>query len=311
MLSSATNWACGPIDPVLLFCTEAGQLASYNRNMNKLLAIGFVLLGWVASAQTAPFTDQDRIINGLVSSHPTVIEGQAHIAVLQSTRVWVVNPGQSADWRRPTTIYATAWYDRERNDLDPIQRIAFNGTPLEQHSNRFGPSYALKQAVTGEYEDWINWYAFFDFRFFPQYVSADAVYGQPRFTLEYPAPYRLNIPNPLRVGAAEWSFEMAPAFPVDRTPQYGSLKLYHSRTVWGNSYLAHLISNPGSVSQRIPPDGSLAGSGGGWAAGQLQGYAGASACNERSLDFAGGSKVLVKTCTLVVSPVTLEVVAPR
>lgn len=269
----------------------------------------------LALAQTAPFTDQDRIINYLVSSHPTVIEGQAYIAVLQSTRVWVVNPGQSADWRRPNFVLATAWYDRERNGLDPIRRIAFNGMPLQELSNRFGPSYALKQMLTEPlFETWINWYAFFDPQLFPQYVSADDLYSQPRWTLAYPAPYRLSLPNPLRIGAAEWSFEMAPAYPIDRAPDYGSLKLYPSRINPALSAIAHLIANPGSVSRRIPPDGSLAGSGGGWVAGSLEGYAGASACNERSLDFGGGgtvNKVLIKACTLVVSPVRLEVVAPR
>ncbi|GEM83519.1 hypothetical protein MHY01S_16850 [Meiothermus hypogaeus NBRC 106114] len=282
--------------------------------MKKSLAACAFLFG-LALAQTAPFTDQDRILNFLVSNHPTVIEGQAYIAVLQSTRVWVVNPGQSTDWRRPNFIYATAWYDRERNGLDPIQRIAFNGMPLQELSNRFGPSYALKQVPTESlFETWINWYAFFDPRFFPTYVSADDLYSQPRWTLAYPAPYRLNLPNPLRLGAVEWSFEMAPAYAIDRAPDYGSLKLYPSRTNPAQTPLAHLIANPGSVSRRIPPDGSLAGSGGGWVAGSLQGYAGASACNERSLDFGGGAtvnKVLIKACTLVVSPVTFEVVAPR
>jgi hypothetical protein len=119
----------------------------------------------------------------------------------------------------------------------------------------------------------------------------------------------------LRIGAVEWLFEMAPAYAIDRAPQYGSLKLYPSRTNPALTPLAHLLSNPGSVAQRIPPDGSLAGSGGGWVAGALEGYAGASACNERSLDFAGGgatvNKVLVKACTLVVSPITFQVVAPR
>ncbi|GIW36545.1 MAG: hypothetical protein KatS3mg073_0690 [Meiothermus sp.] len=256
--------------------------------MKKSLAACAFLFG-LALAQTAPFTDQDRILNFLVSNHPTVIEGQAYIAVLQSTRVWVVNPGQSTDWRRPNFIYATAWYDRERNGLDPIQRIAFNGMPLQELSNRFGPSYALKQVPTESlFETWINWYAFFDPRFFPTYVSADDLYSQPRWTLAYPAPYRLSLPNPLRLGAVEWSFEMAPAYAIDRAPDYGSLKLYPSRTNPAQTPLAHLIANPGSVSRRIPPDGSLAGSGGGWVAGSLQGYAGASACNERSLDFGGG-----------------------
>ncbi|MDW8426858.1 MAG: hypothetical protein RMK51_13085 [Meiothermus sp.] len=281
----------------------------------KKYAVSTIFLLGLALAQTAPFTEQDRIINGLVGSHPTVIEGQAYIAVLQSTRVWVVSPGQSADWRRPNFVYATAWYDRERNGLDPIRRISFNGMPLQELSNRFGPSYALKQLFTEPMpETWINWYAFFDPRFFPPYVSADDLYSQPRWTLAYPAPYRLNLPNPLRLGAVEWSFEMAPAYAIDQAPQYGSLKLYPSRTAWGNSYLGHLMANPGSVSQRMPPDGSLAGSGGGWVAGALEGYAGASACNERSLDFGGGAtvnRVLIKACTLVVSPVRLEVVAPR
>jgi hypothetical protein len=148
--------------------------------MKKPLAACAFLFG-LTLAQTAPFTDQDRILNYLVSSHPTVIEGQAYIAVLQSTRVWVVNPGQSADWRRPNFVYATAWYDRERNGLDPIQRIAFNGIPLQELSDRFGPSYALKQVPTEPlFETWINWYAFFDPRFFPPYVAADDLYSQPR-----------------------------------------------------------------------------------------------------------------------------------
>ena len=118
----------------------------------------------------------------------------------------MVSPGQSANWRRPAVVYATAWYDRERNGLDPIRRIAFNGRPLEQLSNRSGPSYALKQTVTGAYyEEWINWYAFFDFPFFPNYVSADAVFSQPRSNLRptgslFPTRSGLELPS----GVSRW-----------------------------------------------------------------------------------------------------------
>lgn len=278
--------------------------------MKKFLVAGLALFGLAFAMDTAPFGDQEQIFNSMVATHPTVIEGQTYMAVFQSTKVWLVNPGQTADWRNPTSIIATAWYDPEHNGLDPIKRVTFNGMPLEVFSNRTGPYYGLKQLTSGDYEDWINWYAYFDYSAFPQYVSADAVYGQPRFIVGYPAPYRLNVGSILRVGAVDWSYEMAPVFAGEPNAQYGVMRLYPSRTV-GSTYLASFILNPGTVSQSIPADPGLAAMGGGWRAGSLQGYAGASACNEKSLDFAGGKKVLIKACTLVVSPVTLEVIPPR
>ncbi|GIW12556.1 MAG: hypothetical protein KatS3mg061_3613 [Dehalococcoidia bacterium] len=284
--------------------------------MKKITLISLVLLGWVAWAQTAPFTDQDRIIRYLNARHPTVLEGQAYIAVLESTKVWVVNPGESFDWRRPSFVYATAWYDPDHNGPDAMQRVAFNGMPLERLSGPFHV-YALKQPITAaEYESWISWYAFFSFRNFPQYVSADSNYGEPRFSLAYPPPYRLSIPDPLRIGAVEWSFEVTPAYSISRedVPMYTRLTLYPSRTVLSHTPLVILTpdpSNPRGGVQRTPP-GSLAGSSG-WEEGRpLQGYAGLGACNEKSINFEGRrgvDKVLVKACTLVVMPVTFVVVA--
>ena len=281
--------------------------------MSRKWLCGLMLAGYALASETVPFTEQDRIVNLFTSSNPEVLEGQAYGAVFQSTWVWVVGPDRVPDWRIPDLLYATAWYDPDRNGNNPIKRISFNGRPLESIQWRPGvPSYALKQVIPGAFfEDWINWYAYLSTNLYPQYYAFDNNYGMREFRLNYPSPYRLNIPNPLRIGALDWSIEIAPVFPELGLAKHGSFKIYPSRTNWGSPPFTTLFKNPGTVRQFYPPDGNLAGMGGAWAAGQLQGLAGSGACNETAVPFEGGFRILLKACTVVVSPVTIEVVTPR
>lgn len=271
------------------------------------------LLGLPAFAQTADsqaYTPQDRIFLGLIGGSPSGTEMQEHIAAFTSVKLWLTQPGRTPDWRTPTSIQATAWYDPEHNGYDPIKRVAFNGRALQitpPSNPRIQNFYALKQPPTPDYEEWLNWYAYLSERTFPQYVALDSDYGRPENTLQYPSPYRLNVPATLRVGNVPWSYEIAPADGA-LTADYATVTLYPSRTQERLTGLADHIARPGTVVRNIPADPHLVGSGGGWNAGTTPGYAAVSACNTKSVGFAGGKKVQFRACTVVIYNVNLNVV---
>lgn len=246
---------------------------------------------------------------GLVGGSPSGTEAQEHIAAFTSVKLWLTTPGRTPDWRTPDSIVATAWYDPEHNGYDAMKRVSFNGRALQitpPSNPRIQNYYALKQPVTPDHEDWLNWYAYLTETTFPQYVALDSDYGRPENTLQYPSPYRLNVDANMRVGNTPWSYEIAP---VDgaRTADYATMTLYPSRAQERLTGLADHINRPGTVLRNIPSDPNLVG-GLGWTPGTQPGYAAVSACNVKSVGFAGGKKVQFRACTVVVYNVNLTVV---
>lgn len=288
---------------------RAPALCLYSSMRKPLLAALLGLTTLAHAADPAPLTPQDRIALGLVGGSPSGTEGRDHIAIFQSVKIWLTQPGRTPDWRTPTSILATAWYDPEHNGYDPMKRVTFNGRPLQitpPSNPRIQNYYALKQPVTPDYEDWLNWYAYLTERTFPQYVAFDSDYGRPDMTLQYPAPYRLNVPANLRVGNVPWSYEIAPTDGA-RTADYATVTLYPNRSQERLTGLADHINRPGTVLRDIPADPNLVG-GLGWTPGTQPGYAAVSACNVKSVGFAGGKRVQFQACTLVIYNVNLTVV---
>jgi len=260
MLSSATNWACGPIEPSLVFYPDSRPSASYNRGMNKLPATcpaGVRRLGTDGSFYSSR------------SHHQRSGEQPPHCAGGTGLgRRIPVHPGLDGQ-PRP-----------ERQLTHRLQWVAARAAPQPLWPLLCAQANRNRRVLRGVDQP----VCLLRFPLFPQLCFGGR--GLQPASVQ-PPPYRLTIPNPLRIGATVWSFEMAPAFPVDQTPQYGSLRLYPSRTVASYTSLSHPISSTGSVSRRIPPDGSLAGSFSGWVAGQLQGYARSAPATRRASSSRG------------------------
>ncbi len=285
--------------------------------LGTLHALILTSLAGGAHAQSTPartLDAQDRIILGLAGHPPGGTETTGVIAQFTALHVWLTQPGRTPDWKVPTRILATAWYDPQRNGYDPIRRVTFNGqaltlNPPSNPSPQLRTHYALKQAGTPDTEQWLNWYADFSRTAYPEYVALDSTYGRPEHGLGFPQPYRLTVPATLNAGRAPWRYEIAPIDPAQPLAEYATVTTYPSRTRENQLYVADSTARPGTVLRDIPADGTLVGQGG-WTPGAQPGYAAVSACNTRRVGFAAGAGtawVLFKACSVVVNAVTFNV----
>lgn len=288
--------------------------------MKKIL-LGLMFVLSIAFSQTSePLTDLDDLYMSFSAAPRDLPAPGTYIAVFRAIKFWYVTGNQAPDPAQPTTMYANAWYDPERDlSENEIPRVAFNGTPLTVRPGIPG-WYYMKRPPDGD-ENWLSWYAYLGVGSFPKNVIFDSQsagvmrdYNVPevaRFDVSFPPPYILNISDSFTIGGSSWSYGVRPVAGDFPTPAYGQLKLYPSQTNNGSVFLdIERLYSPGVINRLDEPSHHYL-----WDVGTYQGLAGFGACNEDKIGFGTSrgtpEKILFIACSVVVKPVSITVTYPE
>ena len=198
-------------------------------------------------------------------------------------------------------------------------RVSFNGTPLSEYTDpRLGSIYYMKRPIDVS-EDWSSWYAYFEATSFPEAVdfnNLSSAYNllpeAARLDLTFPAPHKLEFADSFTIGGSIWDYDLGLALAGATSPAYGALRLYPNRNQLGAIYLdiARPYS-PGTISGSVEPYSGMIDGAAGWSLGVNQGLAGFGSCNEDKFGFLGHKYILVKACSIVVKPVSINVTKPQ
>jgi hypothetical protein len=131
------------------------------------------------------------------------------------------------------------------------------------------------------------------------------------FDLSFPPPYHLsNVADNITLGGSDWTYEVEPAFASERLAEYGSMRLYPSRTLVESAiFLSDNFPNPGTISHTVAKGNMSDLSSVGWGTGVKDGFAAFGACNDDTVDYEGGRRIWFRACTITLKPVTINVTA--
>jgi hypothetical protein len=285
--------------------------------MIKILWIGLIIscVFLQSLAQDAqPLDDLDNLYFGFAGvprEFPTPF-----MADFVAIKLYYVTGNERPDINNPTALYARVTYDVSnefgREGVNEMVRVAFNGTPLFKQTTPSGRTYYGTKRPLDPKEDWLSWYAHLGVAHLPFSIAFDNVSGgspSVGFELSFPPPYHLSgVADSITLGGSDWTYEVEPALAPESLPEYGSMRLYPSRTQQEEAiFLSNDFPNPGTISHTVAK-GSMADlSSVGWGTGVKEGFAAFGACNDDTVDYAGGKRLWFRACTITLKPVMINV----